>query len=65
MVRKESSPKLGGEGSAVVEVDEMYHGGRRKNESGRMLGSDAANKTMVMGVSSARADGSWRGSPHG
>jgi hypothetical protein len=50
MVRKESSPKLGGEGSGVVEVDEMYHGGRRKNESGRMLGGDAANKTMVMGV---------------
>ena len=50
MVRKESSPKLGGEGSGGVEVDEMYHGGRRKNESGRMLGSDAANKTMVMGV---------------
>ena len=49
MVRKESSPKLGGEGSAGVEVDEMYHGGRRKNESRRMLG-DAANKTMVMGV---------------
>jgi hypothetical protein len=49
MVRKESSPKLGGEGSGVVEVDEMYHGGRRKNESGRMLGGDAANKTMVMG----------------
>jgi transposase-like protein len=42
--------QLGGEGSGGVEVDEMYHGGRRKNESGRMLGGDSANKTMVMGV---------------
>jgi transposase len=44
------SYRFGGEGSGGVEVDEMYHGGRRKNESGRMLGGDAANKTMVMGV---------------
>jgi hypothetical protein len=50
MVRKKPSPKLDGEGSGGVEVDEMYHGGRRKNESGRMLGGDAAKKTMVMGV---------------
>jgi len=28
----------------------MCHGGRRKNESGRMIAGDSANKTMVMGV---------------
>jgi len=57
MVRKESSPKLGGEGRSGVEVDEMYHGGRRKNESGRVLGGDAANKTMVMGVVERKGGG--------
>jgi hypothetical protein len=50
MVRKDHPPKLGGEGGGGVEVDAMYHGGRRKNESGGMLGGNAANKTMVMGV---------------
>jgi transposase len=42
--------QLGGEGGSGVEVDEMYHGGRRKNESGRMLRGDLAKKTMVTGI---------------
>ena len=42
--------RLGGAGSHGVEMDEMYHGGRRKNESGRMLRGDKGNKTMVLGV---------------
>jgi hypothetical protein len=41
-------------------VDEMYHGGWRKNDSGRMLGGDAAKKTMVMGVVE-RKGGSGKG----
>ena len=41
--------RLGGPGSGV-EMDEMYHGGRRKNESGRRLRGDKGNKTMVLGV---------------
>ena len=42
--------RLGGAGKPGVEMDEMYHGGRRKNESGRMLRGDKGNKTMVLGV---------------
>jgi hypothetical protein len=42
--------QLGGSGGPGVEMDEMYHGGRRKNESGRMLGGDRANKTIVTGI---------------
>ena len=42
--------RLGGSGGAGVEMDEMYHGGRRKNESGRRLRGDKGNKTMVLGV---------------
>jgi transposase len=42
--------RLGGSGSEGVEMDEMYHGGRRKNEAGRMLRGDKGNKTMVLGV---------------
>jgi transposase len=42
--------QLGGEGTPGVEIDEMYHAGRRKNESGRMLRGDLAKKTMVTGI---------------
>jgi hypothetical protein len=42
--------QLGGSGSAGVEMDEMYHGGRRKNDSGRLLKGDLAKKTMVTGI---------------
>jgi transposase len=42
--------QLGGEGSGGVELDEMYHGGRRKNEAGRMLGADMGHVSTVMGV---------------
>ena len=42
--------QLGGSGSAGVEMDEMYHGGRRKNEAGRMLKGDLAKHTMVTGI---------------
>lgn len=41
--------RLGGSGSGV-ELDEMYHGGRRKNESGRLLLGNKGKQTMVMGV---------------
>jgi transposase len=41
--------KLGGSG-AGVEMDEMYHGGRRKNEAGRMLKGDMAKHTTVTGI---------------
>jgi len=42
--------RLGGSGSSGVEMDEMYHGGRRKNEAGRLLHADRNNKTMVTGI---------------
>ncbi len=42
--------KLGGTGGSGVEMDEMYHGGRRKNEAGRMLRGDLHKKTMVAGM---------------
>lgn len=42
--------QLGGSGSAGVEMDEMYHGGRRKNEAGRMLRGDLSKKTTVTGI---------------
>lgn len=43
--------QLGGAGGPGVEMDEMYHGGRRKNESGRMLrGDHMTTKTMVHGM---------------
>jgi len=42
--------KLGGAGTPGVEIDEMYHGGRRKNSAGRMLSADCDNKTTVMGI---------------
>jgi transposase-like protein len=42
--------RLGGAGTSGVEMDEMYHGGRRKGESGRMLRGDRGNKTMVTGI---------------
>jgi hypothetical protein len=31
-------------------MDEMYHGGRRKNDSGRLLKGDLRKKTMVTGI---------------
>jgi hypothetical protein len=42
--------KLGGDGGPGVEMDEMYHGGRRKNESGRRLKGDFRRQTMVTGI---------------
>jgi transposase-like protein len=42
--------RLGGSGGSGVEMDEMYHGGRRKRESGRMLRGDVGKKTMVTGI---------------
>jgi transposase-like protein len=42
--------RLGGPDSGGVEMDEMYHGGRRKNESGRMLRGNKGKNTMVLGV---------------
>jgi transposase len=42
--------QLGGEGTPGVEMDEMYHGGRRKNEAGRLLLGDLRKKTMVTGI---------------
>ena len=42
--------RLGGAESSGVEMDEMYHGGRRKNESGRMLRGNRGHLTTVMGV---------------
>jgi transposase-like protein len=42
--------QLGGAGTPGVEMDEMYHGGRRKNDSGRLLKGDLAKKTMVTGI---------------
>jgi transposase len=42
--------RLGGSGSSGVEMDEMYHGGRRKNEGGRLLRGNKGRNTMVLGV---------------
>ena len=42
--------RLAGSGSSGVEVDEMYHGGRRKNDAGRQLAGNKGRNTMVMGV---------------
>lgn len=41
--------RLGGSGNGV-EMDEMYHGGRRKNEAGRLLAGNRGKLTTVMGV---------------
>ena len=42
--------RLGGSGTPGVEMDEMYHGGRRKNEAGRMLAGNKGKLTTVVGV---------------
>jgi transposase len=42
--------RLGGSGGAGVEIDEMYHGGRRKDDAGRLLQGDKKKKTMVTGI---------------
>jgi len=42
--------RLGGPDSNGVELDEMYHGGRRKDEAGRMLRGNKGKLTMVLGV---------------
>jgi transposase len=41
--------RLGGSGGGV-EADEAYFGGRRKNDSGRMLAGNKGHLTTVMGV---------------
>jgi transposase-like protein len=38
------------EGDKAVEIDEMYHGGRRKGGKGRKLTGDGGNKTPVLGM---------------
>jgi transposase-like protein len=42
--------QLGGTGGSGVEMDEMYHGGRRKNDAGRLLKGDLRKHTMVTGI---------------
>jgi hypothetical protein len=42
--------RLGGAGGPGVEVDEMYHGGRRKGQSGRMLRANKGGHATVLGV---------------
>jgi transposase len=42
--------RLGGAGSPGVEMDEMYHGGRRKRESGRKLSADLGQRVTVSGI---------------
>jgi transposase len=42
--------RLGGADSKGVEMDEMYHGGRRKGEAGRMLRGNKGKQTQVLGV---------------
>lgn len=42
--------RLGGAGSPGVEMDEMYHGGRRKGEAGRMLAGNKGKLTTVTGI---------------
>jgi transposase len=46
----EEELRLGGSGGAGVEADEAYFGGRRKNDSGRMLAGNKGKLTTVMGV---------------
>src|SRR5438094_852259 len=45
----EENVPVGGKGKGV-EVDEMYYGGRRKNQAGRELRGDGRNKSIVVGV---------------
>ena len=42
--------RLGGAGTPGVEMDEMFHGGRRKRESGRMLSADLGKRVTVSGI---------------
>lgn len=42
--------KLGGPDGSGVEVDEMYHGGRRKGQAGRMLKANKGGFSTVIGV---------------
>jgi transposase len=42
--------RLGGAGTPGVEMDEMYHGGRRKRESGRKLSADLGKRVTVSGI---------------
>lgn len=42
--------KLGGPESGGVEMDEMYHGGHRKGQSGRILKADKGGHATVLGV---------------
>ncbi len=42
--------QLGGPESGGVEMDEVFVGGRRKHESGRMLGGDKAHMSTVTGI---------------
>jgi len=42
--------RLGGPQSGGVEMDEMYHGGRRKREGGRLLATDRGKHATVTGI---------------
>jgi transposase-like protein len=42
--------KLGGPETGGVEMDEMYHGGRRKGQSGRILRADKGGHSTVFGI---------------
>src|ERR1700731_437498 len=42
--------QLGGPESGGVEMDEVYVGGRRKHESGQMLGGDKSHMTTATGI---------------
>jgi len=42
--------RLGGTGSGGVEIDEMYHGGKRKGQAGRILRGDKGGHSTVLGV---------------
>src|ERR1700691_2110474 len=46
----EEELRLGGTGGGGVEADEAYFGGRRKNDSGRMLTGNKGHLTTVIGV---------------
>jgi transposase len=47
--------QLGGPESGGVEMDEVYVGGRRKHESGQMLGGDKSHMTTATGIVERKA----------
>ncbi len=55
--------KLGGPESSGVEVDEMYHGGHRKGQSGRILNAYKGGHSLVLGIVERRGRIKARGTP--